>query len=147
LKYLLLEPMSIHREPPHTIEETIQIMEKINQDTPLPFYLCLDLGHGKKSSHNPLNPYQWLEELAPRVRSLHLQQTDGKSSPHWPFTPEYNQKGIISPTRVIEILERGGKGDIYLFLELFHSRTEEGDRKLLADYRESVRLWKKYLPD
>lgn len=44
---------------------------------------------------------RWVREFACYSPIMHLQQSDGKSSPHWPFSPEYNAKGIIHGQSVI----------------------------------------------
>ncbi len=147
LKYLMIEPMSIPREPPHTIEETKVILEKLNEGSPLPFLLCLDTGHGKKDGGVNSDPYIWIKELGKFTACIHLQQTDGKFSYHWPFTPFYNQRGIIHPPQLLKALESSGVEEIYLFLEIAHPRTEESDLRLIKDYKESLEYWRKFIPE
>lgn len=109
-KYFLWENMSIPREPPCTIDETKELMERLNKISHVPVYLCLDVGHGYYRSHDPRDrdPYTWLREFACVSPSIHMQQTDGKGSRHWPFTEEYNSQGVIVPEKVFETIEESG---------------------------------------
>jgi hypothetical protein len=74
--------------------------------------------------------YNWLERLACYSPIIHMQQTDGKSSLHSPFTEECNQDGIISAEKVLRAIKASYKAetrkdmppkveDIYLTLEIF----------------------------
>jgi len=50
--------------------------------------------------------HEWLSALGCYSPIIHLQQSDGKSSPHWPFSSEYNAKGIIKGQEVLHGLAR-----------------------------------------
>lgn len=45
--------------------------------------------------------HEWLSALGCYSPIIHLQQSDGKGSPHWPFSSEYNEKGIIKGEAVL----------------------------------------------
>lgn len=49
--------------------------------------------------------YQWLKELGCWSPVIHLQQTDGRSSGHAPFSPQTNENGIIHPVRLLRALK------------------------------------------
>lgn len=105
------------------------------------------------------DPYQWLRRLGPWSPVIHLQQSDGSSSGHRPFTREENAGGIIEPKRVLEALAEGfeahkaadGKGmppavdKVYLTLELFAS-TAAYPAVLLGELEESVACWREAIP-
>ena len=56
---------------------------------------------------------QWVREFACYSPIMHLQQSDGQSSPHWPFSPEYNAKGIIDGAAVMQsIIESYDQPDL-----------------------------------
>lgn len=65
---------------------------------------------------------------------MHIQQTDGITSPHSPFTKENNEKGIVEGKKLLEAIaasyEKEEKGmppktdKIVMALELFASNTE-----------------------
>ena len=103
------------------------------------------------------DPYVWLAEFAPYTPIIHLQQTDGRSSAHRPFTAEQNQTGIIVPGRVIEAIAQGYRRltrppnlppveDIYLTLEMFFP-TAAHPYAALEELRESVAYWRKAIPE
>jgi sugar phosphate isomerase/epimerase len=149
LSYLLVEPMSIPREYPCTIEETKDIFQRLEQAMALPVYLNLDVGHLNIISANPddANPLAWIRELGQYCKVLHIQQTDAKTgSHHWPFTEEYNAKGAINTGEVIKAVKAHGV-DMYLIFELFYKPFGDNDDKVLTTLKESVIHWKKALAE
>ncbi|MDR2185004.1 MAG: TIM barrel protein [Treponema sp.] len=102
------------------------------------------------------NCYAWLSELGCYSPIIHLQQTDGHTSSHLPFTGELNQWGIIDGGRVLAALkaaydrpEEGqmpGRCDaVYMTLELFTGAAAI-PRDVLEDIRESVAYWRRWIP-
>jgi sugar phosphate isomerase/epimerase len=99
--------------------------------------------------------YAWLSELGAYSPIIHLQQTDGQSSAHLPFTPERNAWGIIDGKKILLALktaydrpeERIPKRceKIYITLELF-TDTAAIMRDFMADIRESVSYWRYWIP-
>jgi len=99
--------------------------------------------------------YLWLEELACYSPIIHLQQTDGKSSLHLPFTQTYNQTGRIEGTKIIEAISKSYENPstlnlpkvdcIYLTIEVFAS-TASINYLTLKDLRETVRYWRQFVP-
>jgi sugar phosphate isomerase/epimerase len=143
--YFIWELMPHPREIPHTPEEAIDLLEEVNDSTPVPVVLCFDLGHCNSFEFTqPGDPHRWLEKLLPWVKLVHLQQTDGQADHHWPFTPEYNRLGIINPERVVEIVKSSPFPEVPLFLELGHA-FDASDEVIIHDHRCSVDLWMKYL--
>ncbi len=147
LKFLLWEPMPIAREPPHTIEEAKEFLRIANQGARIPVKLCIDLGHmcaWDLTAKEDKDPYAWLKELGSESPVIHVQQTDGKADRHWPFTKEYNEKGIITPERVLKAIEDSGANEVLLALEIIHP-FEAKEEEVLNDLKESVKFWKEYL--
>lgn len=146
-KYFLWEPMSIPRELPCTIEETKAIIERVNRLSHVPVRLCLDVGHGYIRSDDPhdRDPYAWLRELANLAPSIHIQQTDGKGSRHWPFTEENNARGIIVPEKVFEAVEASGAERNILVFEFFYSAHALSDESVVDSMKVSVEFWQKAL--
>ncbi len=144
-KYFLWEPMSIPREVPSTIDETKEIIERVNRRSHVPVRLCLDVGHGYIRSGNPRDsdPYAWLRELAHISPTIHMQQTDGKGSRHWPFTKEYNSIGIIVPEKVFETIEASGVEKTIIVFEFFYSAHAISDESALDNLKKSVDYWQK----
>mgnify|MGYP006944389385 CR=1 FL=1 len=48
--------------------------------------------------------YAWVEELACYSPIMHIQQTDGITSPHSPFTKKNNEKGIVEGKKLLEAI-------------------------------------------
>jgi hypothetical protein len=108
------------------------------------------------ASYEDGDPYAWLGCLACYSPIIHLQQTSGRSSSHWPFTAERNVEGIIRPEQVLRAIaasyarpEEGGLPprcrDIYLTLEVF-SGTADIPADLIAALEESVAYWRRFVP-
>ena len=102
------------------------------------------------------DPYAWLEQLACYAPIIHLQQTDGNTSDHLPFTSTCNRKGIIRPDKVLKAIaasyarpvEPGMPPrctDIYMTLELF-SWTKDTTVEILERLADSVACWRKHIP-
>lgn len=149
LSYIMFEPMSIQREIPCTISQTKELYERLNYGAELPIKLCMDVGHGAALSGKSVdrNPYAWLKELSHLTPVIHIQQTDGKTSKHWPFTPEFNKKGIIEPEKVIDAVNQSGAEEVLLVLEIFHSFFEPWDNEVIEANKKSVEYWRKFIKD
>ncbi|MBE6686432.1 MAG: hypothetical protein E7591_04280 [Ruminococcaceae bacterium] len=101
------------------------------------------------------DPYEWLRELGGYSPIVHLQQTNGSSSGHQPFTKECNEKGIITGEKVIEALKAAYSKDdhdmpekcdeIVLTLEMF-TGTADINRAALQRLRETVAYWRQFIP-
>ena len=87
---------------------------------------------------------------------MHLQQTDGKSSPHWPFSKEFNARGVVDAREVFAALgeafarpDEGGMppkcGEVVMTLEPFIG-TAGNTYDLRADLDISVRYWREWIP-
>ena len=103
------------------------------------------------------DPYAWLERFGCYSPIVHLQQTDGTSSPHRPFTEAENAHGIIHGDRVLRSLVRSCHRrhapdlpppceEIYLTIEVF-SGTADIPADLLADLEETVAYWRGFVPE
>jgi len=100
--------------------------------------------------------YVWLERLACYSPIIHLQQTEGKSSPHRAFTEEENQRGIIRADKVLKAIATAcaqepeldlppHTPEIYLTIEVF-SGTADLPHDILDRMAETVAYWRKYVP-
>ena len=101
--------------------------------------------------------YAWLERLGCYSPIIHLQQTDGQTSAHLPFTEDRNRWGRITGDRVLRALKRSYDtpapaampercDEIYLTLEVF-SATTSIPHDLLEDYRATVQYWRRFVPE
>jgi hypothetical protein len=107
--------------------------------------LCLDVGHAPHPEER--DPYPWLSELGAISRIVHLQQTEAGHSRHWPFTDEYNQKGIIEASRVLKTLEESGATDIWLGFEIGHRERFEVEPQVIPELAASARFWRQALAE
>ena len=147
LAYLTWEPMSVPREYGETIAETHRIHRALNEGSPLPFKLCLDVDHGDVSSPDPndTDPYTWLREFAAEAPIIHLKQTSANKHGHWPFAPEYNREGRITPEKLLAALEAAGVEDVILLLELSFREREPYESRVVQDILASVEYWRPFV--
>jgi D-erythrulose 1-phosphate 3-epimerase len=146
LKGLFFETMSIPREMAHTIAETKDLLERVNDGAALPILLCLDIGHAPHPDER--DPYQWVRELAQYAFMVHLQQTDPGHSQHRPFTPDYNAGGIVRDEPTLAALaESGAAGNLYLDLEIAHRENYATEFRVLEDLKTSVDYWRPFVPN
>lgn len=147
LAYLTWEPMSIAREFGETLDKTAILHERINQGSPLPIKLCLDVDHGDVSSLNPndTNPYAWIERFAYDSPIIHIKQSRKDKGGHYPFISEHNKEGRIQGTKIIDHLQKYGTDDTLLLLELSFREREPDESNVLEHLKESVDFWKPFI--
>lgn len=99
----------------------------------------------------------WVSRLGCYSPIVHLQQSDGKSSPHWTFSAENNAKGVAQPAAVLRALAESYSqpddpdmppkcDEIVLTFEPFIS-TAGNVYDLLDEMEESVAYWRRYVPE
>jgi len=149
-EFITVEQMYTPNEVPYTISQARRFYEEVNDGADVPVYLTVDVGHiacfNYPHSQEDTDPYRWLEEFANVSPIIHLQQTEGRGSHHWPFTPEYNKVGIIEPERVIEAIAKSGSEENYLMFEIFHSLSVS-EQQIIDDFKRSVEYWRKFVDD
>lgn len=144
LEYVYFETMSIPREMAYTIAEAKTLYQRVNERAAVPFAYCLDVGHAPHPDER--DPYPWLEQLGADTRIVHLQQTELGHSRHWPFTPEYNEMGIIEPRRVLDTLACTGAEELWLGFEISHRERYEVEPQVIPDLVASAEYWRRFLP-
>ena len=144
-EYLTFEPMSVPREMATTVEETLELMNRVNENCGVHMKICLDIGHAPDPKQR--NPYHWIEKLGRFSPIIHLQQTVLHRSNHWPFTKEYNEKGIIFPEKVIESLQRSGAKETLLLFEISHREHYDTDFRVIEDLKTSVDYWRGWVKE
>ena len=101
--------------------------------------------------------YEWFEALGGLSPIIHLQQTDGKTSSHLPFTSNNNITGIIEPMKLLRSLsasyKKGYPSDlprvrdkVFLTLEIIPGIAQR-PRQVLEMMRSSVEYWRRYVPE
>ncbi len=150
LECVFLEQMYQPPMKPYTIAESDQILEELNRRSPIPINIHLDLGHvnpiipdDPNHTDKDKDPYAWLRHRYPGndIVWVHLQQTDRTASCHWPFTPEYNARGIVDPVKVIQAAEKASSKDAYLSFEFLYPRCTPL-QQIVEDFTESARVFR-----
>jgi sugar phosphate isomerase/epimerase len=142
---LIFETMSIPREMAHTVEETRELLARVNERCGVPLKVCLDVGHAPHPSQR--DPYPWLEQLAAEAPVIHLQQTVLHKSNHAPFTEENNKTGIITREKVMDAAKKGGCTDALFAFEISHREHWDTDFRIIKDLRESVDYFRPLIPE
>lgn len=140
---LIFEPMSVPREMANTVEESLDLMNRVNENSSIPMRICLDVGHAPHPTQR--DPYKWIERLGAFSPIIHLQQTELNRSNHWPFTGEYNKKGIIHPEKVISSLKKSGATQSLLMFEISHREHWDTDFNVIDDLKTSADYWRQYI--
>ena len=102
------------------------------------------------------NIWEWVRALGKYSPIVHLQQSDGKSSPHWPFSKKYNEKGVASGEKLLESLVAAFMGpdekgmpetvdEVALTLEPFVA-TAANPYDAIDDITESIAYWRGFIP-
>lgn len=143
MTHMIFEPMSIPREMANTVEDTIELLGRLNDGSGLPFKVCLDVGHAPHPSDR--DPYRWVRELGRMSPIIHIQQTEKDHSRHWPFTEEYNKVGIIHPEPLIAALEESGAEEAEIIFELSHREAWSTEFRIIEDHKASVDYWRPYV--
>lgn len=100
---------------------------------------------------------QWLRRLGRYSPIIHLQQTDGRSSKHLPFTDANNAAGVVRGEAVLaDLLDAFQRPDdagmpppvdaVYLTLEIF-AGTADRPSDILPGLHESVAYWRRFVPE
>lgn len=145
MEYMLFEPMSIPREMANTVEETRELLDRLNDGSGLPFKVCLDVGHAPHP--NDRDPYRWVRELGRVSPIIHIQQTEKDHSRHWPFTDEYNKLGIIHGEPLLAAIEESGAEEAELVFEIGHREAWPTEFRIIDDHVKSVQYWRQFVKD
>lgn len=147
LEFLIFEPMSIPRELGETIKKAKELYRRVNENSSIPFLFCLDVDHGDLASSDPqdTDPYSWLREFGYLTPCVHIKQSLPDKSSHWPFTPEFNQKGIITPQKVLQVLKSSGAKEVTLLLEISHRERFPQEYRVVDDLKKSVEYWREWV--
>ncbi len=207
-KSLGIEQMYTPHQYPWRLQDTIELIKRVTNESGYSFYFTEDVGHHHTKFIRPSredivnNPnfdfwlgsdsayeiyrkkmeetwdelkadmdkhphlfstesdgdcFNTLSKIACYSPIIHLQQTDGHSSAHKPFTYEENQKGIIDPIRILQAIKKSYDSEelegmpkrtevIYLTLEIF-SGTTSIMKNVMNQVEDSVSYWRQYIPE
>jgi hypothetical protein len=101
--------------------------------------------------------YRWLEELACWSPIIHMQQTNGITSHHAPFTEKHNKEGIIEGKRLLQTIARSFEkeaengmppkcDEICLSFEVFAANIDM-NYDTIRRFEETARYWRQFVPE
>jgi len=165
LTALYNEQMYIPSEIPWTLEQGERFLIETNQGRRgVPVRLTIDVGHQAGMHYGLAGPdldyLEWIRRFGAFTELLHLQQTTPDASHHWPFSPEYNQRGHIRLPETLEALrwsfEHAAESPVAQVLapveeciligEWIPGSTKTEDR-LLEELAASAAYLRKYIPE
>lgn len=165
LAALYNEQMYIPSEIPWTLDEAERFLLECNRDREgCPVLLTLDVGHQAGMHYGlsgaDLDYREWLRRFGATTEIIHLQQTTPDGSHHWPFTPEFNERGHIRIEEVLEALrwshEHYGDSPLagvlppaesaILIAEIIPGSTKT-EARLLEELKGSAEFLRRYIPD
>jgi D-erythrulose 1-phosphate 3-epimerase len=147
LRALAYEMTSISRETCATFAENDAILAA-GKRMAVPLRLCLDMGHrNTRGTPDEADHLAWIRRYATRCDVIDCQQTDRSASRHWPFTAEYNAKGVIDGAEVVRAIEDSGAAEVLLAFELRFPAFHPQEDTYLDGLRESVEYWRRWVKD
>lgn len=145
LDALAYEMTSVPRETCATFAENDDVLERC-ADMAIPLRICLDLGHRNMAgTAEEADHLAWIRRYGKQCDVIDCQQTDLRASRHWPFTPEYNEQGIIRGEEVIAAIEESGAQEIMLAFEIRTSAFHPQEHSHLDGLRASVEYWRQWV--
>jgi D-erythrulose 1-phosphate 3-epimerase len=149
LKYLLYEIASVPREVGATFVENDSLLQRM-ESAEIPMRMCLDVGHRNQEfpGTDQADPYAWIRRYGKVAPIIHIQQTTGSASNHWPFTPEYNAMGDIFPAKILQaIADSGAQQEILLALEVRHKAYYPDEYQVEKNLAASVQYWRQWVKE
>jgi len=101
--------------------------------------------------------YAWTRTLGCYSPIIHLQQTDGSASAHRPFTPQYNETGIVKGDLMLKALAESyaqalpintlpPTDEIYFTIEVF-SGTAQRYPSIIDNLKATAAYWRQFIPE
>jgi len=159
------EQMYIPSEVPWTLAQAERFLLETNRDrSGPPVLLTLDVGHQAGMHYGlegaDLDYLEWVRRLGAFTEILHLQQTTPDGSHHWPFTPEFNEKGHVRIPALLEALEWSHRHaaesplaavlppcDSCILIGEWIPGSTKTEERLLAELRASARYLREFVPE
>ena len=145
LKALAYEVTSVPRETCATFAENDYVLERCS-DTAIPIRICLDLGHRNLAGlPEEADHLEWIGRYGKHCDVIDCQQSDTSGSRHWPFTEEFNRKGVIRGGQVVEAIRASGAEQILLAFEIKSSAFHPQEYAHLDVLKASVEHWRQWV--
>jgi D-erythrulose 1-phosphate 3-epimerase len=159
------EQMYIPSEIPWTLEQSYRFLLEANRGRSGPqVLLTLDVGHQAGMHYGLKGPdldyLEWIRRFGAFTEIIHLQQTTADGSHHWPFTPEFNQKGHVQVPAVLDALkwshEHAAENPLSDVLSPYTEciligewipGSTKTEAKLIEELAASARFLRQYVPE
>jgi hypothetical protein len=147
LKALAYEMTSVPRETCATFEENDYILERCSRMA-IPMRICLDLGHRNMNGNEEEKDHlAWIRKYGSKCDVIDCQQTDVSASHHWPFTDEFNNKGVVKPWEVVQAINDSGAEQVLLGFELKTAAYYPHDDQHYSRLKSSVDYWRQWVKE
>jgi D-erythrulose 1-phosphate 3-epimerase len=147
LEALAYEMTSVRRETCATFAENDEMLQRCS-DMAVPMRVCLDLGHRNLAgTPEEANHLSWISRYGRQCDVIDCQQTDRAGSRHWPFTPEFNSKGIIRGDEVVAAIHASGAARVLLAFELRTAAYHPQEGTHIDSLRQSVEYWRAWIKE
>ena len=147
LDALAYEMTSVPRETCATFAENDEVLNRCS-DMAIPMRICLDLGHRNLAGTPEEGDHlAWIRRYGSVCDVIDCQQTDMDASRHWPFTLQYNEKGVIDGNEVVQAIEESGAEEILLSFEIRTSAYFPQENTHLDGLRASVEYWRQWVAE
>lgn len=165
LTALYNEQMYIPSEVPWTLEQSDRFLMEANRNRAgVPVLLTLDVGHQAGMHYGLQGPdldyLEWIRRFGAFTEILHLQQTTPDASHHWPFTPEFNERGHVRIPEILDALrwshEHAAESplakvlspcDACILIGEWIPGSTKTETKLLEELAASARFLRQYVPE
>jgi len=147
LKALAYEMTGVPRETCATFEENDAVLAA-GKNMAIPLRVCLDMGHRNRAgTPDEADHLAWIRRYGAHCDVIDCQQTDLEASRHWPFTGEFNAKGVIRGGEVVEAIQESGAEGILLAFEIRGAAFHPQERDFLDTLQASVEHWRQWVKD
>ncbi|ATY16984.1 sugar phosphate isomerase/epimerase (plasmid) [Amycolatopsis sp. AA4] len=136
VRELLVEPTPILREYPASIDHCQTLLNTLRGRGVDNVGLTLDTGHAlfKRLHGADAGIESWIHNLGPRIRQIHLDNTDGRGDPHWGWP---HPQGTFDVGALATCLTDNDLADISVILEVY-PRFEDDSAEVLKLITSSV---------
>ena len=159
------EQMYIPSEIPWTLAQSERFLLETNQGrSSVPVRLTLDVGHQAGMHYGlqgeDLDYLEWVRRLGAFTALIHLQQTTADGSHHWPFTPEFNERGHVKIDAILEALQWSHQHaaesplagvlstcDECILIGEWIPGSTKTEAKLLAELSASAKYLREFVPE
>jgi D-erythrulose 1-phosphate 3-epimerase len=141
---LLVEPTPIGREYPARIDQCQRLLADLRGRGVDNVGITLDTGHAvfQRLHGFDARVEDWITYLGPRIRQIHLDNTDGHGDPHWGWP---HPQGTFDVGALARCLADNGLSDVSVMPEVY-PRFEDDSSQVLKLIASSVEHCRAHFP-